>query len=87
MKGEGELQKGYIRFSHHFGFKKQKIYLRDFKKDVDVNFTHFSNLKFVYFEMELGKLTKWLISLANFHFGHLKGARFKYRFYFRSLCV
>ena len=35
----------------------------------------------------MGKLTKWPISLENFHFGYLKGARFKYRFYFCSLCV
>ena len=51
------------------GSKNKSIYLRDFK-DVDFNFTHFANFKF--------KLTKWPISLANFHFVYLKGARFKY---------
>ena len=29
------------------------------------------------FWVNLGKITKWPISLANFHFGYLKGARFK----------
>ena len=43
---------------------------------MDFNFTHFTNFKFAYFEMELAKLTKWPISLANFHFGYLKGTHF-----------
>ena len=68
------------------GSKNKNIYLRDFK-DVGFNFTHFANFKFAYFEIELGKLTKWPISFENFHFGHLKGAHFKYRLYFSSCCV
>ena len=56
---------------------------------MDFNFTHFDNLKFAYFEIEvnLGKLTKWTISLANFHFGYLKGGHFKHRLDFCSFCV
>ena len=32
--------------------KNKTIHLRDFK-DVDLNFTHFANFKFAYFEIEL----------------------------------
>ena len=55
---------------------------------MDFNFTHFANFKFVYFEIKvnLGKLTKLSISLANFYFGYLKGARFKYIFWL-ILCI
>ena len=93
MKGDG---RGRIAEALHsflatiVGSKNKTIHLRDFK-DVDLNFTHFANFKFAYFEIEfsinLVKLTKWPISLANFHFGYLKGARFKYRLYFCSFCV
>ena len=39
--------------------------------NIDFNFTHFADFSFAYFEIEkswvnLGKITKWLISLANF---------------------
>ena len=55
------------------------------------NFVHFANFKLAYFEIEVsfnfGKLTKWLISLANFDFGYLKGAPFKYRVDFCSFFV
>ena len=50
---------------------------------MDFNFTHFANLKFAHFEIEdsVGfisvKLRNWTISLADFHFGYLKGPRFK----------
>ena len=60
--------------------------------NIDFNFTHFADFSFAYFEIEeswvnLGKITKWLISLANFHFGYLQGACFRYGFYFCSICV
>ena len=50
---------------------------------MDFNFTHFANLKFANFEIEESvgliwvKLQNWTISLTDFHFGYLKGARFK----------
>ena len=34
------------------GSKNKTIHLRDFK-DVNLNFTHFANFKFAYFEIEL----------------------------------
>ena len=38
--------------------------------------------------VNLGKITKWSISLANFYFGYLKGACFKYGLYFfLILCI
>ena len=68
------------------GSKNKSTYLRDFK-DMGFNFTHFANFKFAYFEIELGKLTKWKISLENFPFGYIKGARFKNMLYFCTFCV
>ena len=61
--------------------------------NTDFNFAHFTNFHFSHFEIEkkfwvnLGKITKWLISLLNFHFGYLKGACFKYGPYFCSICL
>ena len=55
MKGEG---RGGIAESLHSFLativcsKNKTIHLRDFK-DVDLNFTHFANFKFAYFEIEL----------------------------------
>ena len=39
--------------------KNKSIHLRDFK-DVDLNFTHFVNFKFAYFEIELNFRLIWL---------------------------
>ena len=39
--------------------KNKTIHLRDFK-DVDLNFTHFANFKFAYFETELNFRLIWL---------------------------
>ena len=61
--------------------------------NMNFNVAHFINFDFAHFEIEesfgvnLGKITEWSISRANFHFGYLKGARFKYEFYFCSFCV
>ena len=82
MKGEGDCKTITLVLATIVGSKNKNIHLRDFK-DVDFNFTHFANFKFAYFEIEeqfwvnLGKITKWPILLENFHFGYLKGARFK----------
>ena len=92
MKGEGDCRTFSFILATIVGSKNKNIHLRDFK-DVDFNFTHFANFKFACFEIEVSfwmnlvKLTKWPISLANFHFGYLKGARFKYKLYFCSFCV
>ena len=85
MKGEGELEKRYICFSHDCGFKKQKHLFTRFQ-DVDFKFPSFE-IEVSSIWINLGKLTKWPISLANFHVVYLKGARFKYRLYFCSFCV
>ena len=61
--------------------------------NMDFDFAHFAHFNFAHFEIEenfgliLGKIRKWLISLAKFHFGYSKGARFNYGLYFRSFCV
>ena len=95
MKGDG---RGRIAEALHsfldtiVGSKNKTIHLRDFK-DVDLNFTYFANFKFGYFEIELNFRFIWLnlrngrYHLPIFHFGYLKGARFKYRPYFCSFCV
>ena len=60
---------------------------------MNFNFTHFAKFNIAHFEVEVSlwltwvNLTKWPISLANFHFRYLKGARFKYKLYFCSFCV
>ena len=81
MKGEGYFRTVTFVLATIVGSKNKSIYLRSFK---DVDFTHFANFKFACFEIEesfglinLCKITKWLISLASFNFGYLKGARFK----------
>ena len=82
MKREGDCRTVTFVLATTVGSKNKSIHLRDIK-DVDFNFTHFANFKFDYFEIEeqfwvnLGKITRWPISLENFHFGYLKGARFK----------
>ena len=87
MKGEGgDCRRVTLVLAKIVGSKNKSIYLRHFN-DVDYFVTHFANFKFAYFEIELGKLTKWPISFENFHFGYLKGAHFKYRLYFSSRCV
>ena len=48
------------------GSKNKTIHLRDFK-DVDLNFTHFANFKFAYFEIELNFRLIWL-NLRNGRF-------------------
>ena len=55
MNGDG--RGGIAEALHSFvattvGSKSKTIHLRDFK-DVDLNFTHFANFKFAYFEIEL----------------------------------
>ena len=61
--------------------------------NMDFNFAHFSNFSFTYFEIEesfglvLDKITKRLISLANFQFGYLKGACLRYGVYLCSFYV
>ena len=82
MKGEGDCRTVTFVLATIVGSKIKNIHLRDFK-NVEFNFTHFANLKFAHFEIEdsVGfisvKLRNWTISLADFHFGYLKGPRFK----------
>ena len=51
---------------------------------MDFNFAHFGNFNFAHFELEESfwliwvKLQNGQISLANFLFGYLKGAHFRY---------
>ena len=91
MKGEwgGDCRNVTFILATIVGSKNKSIYLRDFK-DADFNITHFANFKFAYFKIEwvnLVNLTKWLISVTNFHFGYLKGTRLKFKLYFCSFCV
>ena len=63
-----------------------------FFSNMDFNFTHFANFNSAHFEtarifVNLGKITTWFISLANFYFGYLKGSHFKHELYFSSFCV
>ena len=51
------------------GSKNKNNYLRDFK-DVDFNFTHFTNFKFAYFEIEESFGLIW-VKLQNGRF-HLQ---------------
>ena len=51
------------------GSKNKSIYLWDFK-NVDFNFTHFANFKFVYFEIEVSFGLIW-VTLQNGRF-HLQ---------------
>ena len=61
--------------------------------NMDFHFAHFANYKFAYFEIEESFGSIWVklqndrFQFANFHFGYLKGARFKYGLYFCSFCV
>ena len=71
-EGRRGFQNRFIRFSHNCGFKKQKHQFTRFH-GWDFNFTHFANFKLK--KVSLGKITKWPISHANFHFGYLKSAR------------
>ena len=69
MKGDG--RGGIAEALHSFlattvGSKNKTIHLRDFK-DVDLNFTHFANFKFAYFEIELNFRLIWL-NLRNGRF-------------------
>ena len=69
MKGDG--RGGIAEALHSFlativGSKNKSIHLRDFK-DVDLNFTHFANFKFAYFEIELNFRLFWL-NLRNGRF-------------------
>ena len=62
MKGEGggETAEALHSFLVTIVDSKNKtIHLRDFK-DVDLNFTHFANFKFAYFETELNFRLIWL---------------------------
>ena len=80
MKGEWDCRSVTFVLATVVSSKNKIIHLRDFK-DVDCNFTHFYNFIFAYFEIEESFGLIWLISLADFHFGYIKGARFKYRLY------
>ena len=69
MKGDG--RGGIAEALHSFlativGSKNKTIHLQDFK-DVDLNFTHFANFKFAYFEIELNFRLIWL-NLRNGRF-------------------
>ena len=67
MKGEAELQKHYICFSHDCWFKKQKYLFTRFQ-DVNFNFTHFANFKFANFEIEVKFGLIWLnLQNGRFH--------------------
>ena len=47
--------------------------------NMNFNFVHFTNFYFPRkLWVNLVKIAKWSISLSNFHFGYLKGARFRY---------
>ena len=62
MKGEGggEIAEALHSFLPTIVDSKNKtIHLRDFK-DVDLNFTHFANFRFAYFEIELNFRLIWL---------------------------
>ena len=55
MKGDrrGRIAEALYSFlAMIVGSKNKTIHLRDFK-DVNLNFTHFANFKFAYFEIEL----------------------------------
>ena len=69
MKGEGGLQKRYIRFSHDCGFKKQKHLFTRFQ-GCGFNFTRFAHFKFAYFEIEVSFGLIW-VNLQNGRF-HLQ---------------
>ena len=84
MKGEGNYRTVTFVLSTIVGSKNKIIHLRDFK-NVDFNFTHFANFKFACFEIEESFRLIWV--LENFHFGYLKGARFKERLHFYSFCL
>ena len=78
MKGEEDCKSVTFVLATIVGSKNKSIHLRDFK-DVDFNFTHFANCLFWNwrkFWFNLGKITKWPISLANFHFGYIKKCSF-----------
>ena len=82
MKGKEDCRTATFVLATVVGSKIKNIHLRDFK-NVDFNFAHFASLKFAHFEIEESvgliwvKLQNSTISLANFHFGYLKGAHFK----------
>ena len=82
MKGKEDCRTATFVLATVVGSKIKNIHLRDFK-NVDFNFAHFASLKFAHFEIEESvgliwvKLQNSMISLANFHFGYLKGAHFK----------
>ena len=72
-----------LSFWPNWVLKSKCIYLRDFKVAfVKYGFQFCSFLNWRKFWVNLGKITKLLISLANFHFEYLKGTRFKYGLYF-----
>ena len=51
MKGEEDCRIVTFIIVKIVGRKNENIHLRDFK-DVDFNFTHFTNFQFAYFEIE-----------------------------------
>ena len=71
MRGGGERVSRSIIFvlATFEGLRNKNIYLRDFK-DVGFNFTHFANLKFAYFEIEVSFGLIW-VNLQNGRF-HLQ---------------
>ena len=69
MKGEGDCRTFLLVLATIVGSKNKNIHLGDFK-DVDFNFTHFANFKYVYFEIEESSGLIW-VKLQNGQF-HLQ---------------
>ena len=67
MKGEGDCRSVTFVLATIVGSKKKTIHLWDFK-EVDFNFTHSSDFKFAYFEIEEGFGLIWVkLQNARFH--------------------
>ena len=67
MKGEGDCRSVTFVLATIVGSKKKPIHLWDFK-EVDFNFTHSSDFKFAYFEIEEGFRLIWVkLQNARFH--------------------
>ena len=81
MKEKGDFRTVSFVLATIVCSKNKNIHLRDLK---DVNFLLILNLLILKLKkilVTLGKITKWPISLANFHFDYLKGACFKYLYF------
>ena len=81
MKREWDFRTVSFVLAAIVGSKNKNIHLRDLK---DVNFLLILNLLILKLKtilVTLGKITKWSISFANFHFGYLTGVCFKYLYF------